>query len=232
MASIFDSIRTVYTDSFSIIKLGAFSYVLNLLYKLMQPTAAFNIINFFAILVMIYVCIGFSSIIIGNRINQRLETLPTFNPLYFFTVSTKAFIIAIPFMVITFFVVSFIVGLFNFEGLPQLIAIWMVRFFVFCCFITSIINFSENNSVKDGLNITKIFSGVADVLVYTVVCTILLAIYISLLGGPTLYLIYTFFKIGPIFEFVSMFIITYSLAIYSDYWGQLHFEMQSKDSYY
>lgn len=232
MASIADSIRTVYNDNFSILKLGAFSYALYLLYKLITPSTSFNIINAFVILLVAYLGIGFISIIIGNRINQRLETLPLFNPVLFFTVATKASIIAIPFMIIAFFVVGFVIGLFNFEGIPQLIAIWMVRFFVFCCFITAMINFSENNNVKEGLNISKILSGVADVLVYTVVCTLLLAIYITLIGGPTLYLIYMFFKIGPIFEYVAIYIIAFCVAVYADYWGQLHFDIQSRDSYY
>lgn len=232
MASIIDSIRTVYTDNFSIVKLGAFSYVLNLLYKLITHTNQFNIINVFVSLIIIYLYIGFSSVIIGNRINQRLETLPLFNPIYFFTVATKSFFIAIPFMIIAFFVIGFVVGLFKFEGLPQLIAIWIVRFFVFCCFITAMINFSENNDIKEGLNLPKILSGVADVLVHTIICTLLLTIYIGLLGGPTLYLIYMFFKFGPVFEFVAIYIMTYSIAVYSDYWGQLHFDMQSRDSYY
>lgn len=232
MASIVDSIRTVYTDSFSILKLGAYSYVLNLLYKLMIPSAEFNFINFLSIILIAYLFFGFVGIIMGNRINQKIETLPQFNPVQFIMVATKTFIIAIPFLIIAFFVVGFVIGLFNFEGIPQLIAIWMVRFFVFCCFITAMINFAENYNIKEGLNISKIMTGVADVLVYTVVCTIALALYIALLGGPTLYLIYTFFKIGPIFEFVASFIVTYSVAIYADYWGQLHFDMQSRDSYY
>ena len=48
----------------------------------------------------------------------------------FFSVATKAFSLAIPYLIIGYFVVNFVVGLFNFEGVPQLIAIWLIRFFI------------------------------------------------------------------------------------------------------
>ena len=47
MASIVDSIRSVYQDNYSLLKLGAFSYIMFMLYSMMSfASESFNIINF------------------------------------------------------------------------------------------------------------------------------------------------------------------------------------------
>ena len=232
MASVIDSIRSVYTDNYSLLRLGLFSYAMYLIYTMIVPSKSFNIVNVLLWILIIYLYLGFCTIIISNRINQRIETLPKFNPILFVSAASKATLISIPFVVIGLFVVKFVIGMFNFEGLPQQIALWMIRFFIFCILVTALINFSEKYEVKDGLNVSKLFNGVADVLVYTLLCVLLVAIFSLLLFAPTLYLIYTFFEFGPIFQYVAVFFVTINLAFISDYWGQLHFDIESKDNYY
>lgn len=232
MASIVDSIRSVYTDNYSLIRLGVFSYAIYLIYKLIVPSTDFNLFNILLWILISYIFLGFCTIIISNRINQRIETLPKFNPPYFLGVATKSAAIAIPFSIVGLFVVNFVVGLFNFEGLPQQIAIWLIRFFVFSMLVTALINFAEKFDIKDGFNVQKMMNGLADVLVYTLVCLLLIAIYSLFVAAPTLYLIYSFFKIGPIFEYVAIFFIIINTAVLSDYWGQLHFDIESRNNYY
>lgn len=232
MASVIDSIRSVYTDNYSLLRLGLFSYAIYLIYKLIVPSQSFNLLNIIMWIVISYIYLGFCTIIISNRIHQRIETLPTFNPLLFLNTATKATIIALPFTLIGLFVVNFVVGLFNFEGLPQQIALWLVRFAILCILVTALINFAEKNEVKDGYNISKILAGIADVLVYTLLCLLLIALYSLFLVAPTLYLIYSFFEIGPLFEYVAIFFVTLNLAVLSDYWGQLHFDIESRNNYY
>lgn len=232
MASIVDSIRSVYTDNYSLIRLGVFSYAIYMMYTIIFPTSDFNLFNILLWMLIIYFYLGFCTIIISNRINQRIETLPKFNPSLFLKVATQSSLIAIPFSIIGLFVVSFVVGLFNFEGLPQQIALWMIRFFIFCILITALINYAEKYSIKEGLSISKIMNGLADVLVYTIVCLLLICIYSIFVAAPTLYLIYSFFEFGAIFKYVSIFFITINLAVLADYWGQLHFDIESKNNYY
>ena len=232
MASIVDSIRSVYQDNYSLLKLGVFSYVLYLLYSMIVPGESFSLVNAVVWITIFYIYLGFCSIIMSNRINQRIQTLPPIDPVLFFSVATKALIISLPFILIGFFVVSFVVGLFNFEGVPQLVAIWLIRFFILAVLVTALINFNQNYVLKDGFDASKIVAGVADVLVYTVVCLLLIAIYSLFVVAPTLYLIYSFFKIRPLFNYVSVFFVTMNLAILSDYWGQLHFDIESKNNYY
>lgn len=232
MASVIDSIRSVYTDNYSLLRLGLFSYAIYLIYKLIVPSTSFNILNVLMWILISYIYLGFCTIIIGNRINQKIETLPTFNPLVFLDIATKATIIALPFTLIGLFVVNFVVGMFNFEGLPQQIAIWLIRFAILCILVTALINFAEKNIVKEGFNISKMLAGIADVLVYTLLCLLLIALFSLFLVAPTLYLIFTFFKIGPLFEYVAIFFVTLNIAILSDYWGQLHFDIESRNNYY
>lgn len=79
-------------------------------------------------------------------------------------------------------------------------------FFILAVLVTALINFNQNYVLKDGFDASKIVAGVADVLVYTVVCLLLIAIYSLFVVAPTLYLIYSFFKIGPLFNYVSVFL--------------------------
>ena len=232
MASIVDSIRSVYQDNYALLKLGIFSYLIYLIYNLTVQSDSFNIVNFMMYLVVFYIYLGFCCIIINNRINQRIRSLPTFNMVQFFSVATKAFSLAIPYLIIGYFVVNFVVGLFNFEGVPQLIAIWLIRFFILSILVTSLINFSGKYNIKDGLNVSSIMSGLADVLVFTIVSLLLVALYSLFVVAPTLYLIYSFFDIGPIFKYAAVFFTTLNIAFLSDYWGQLHFDIESKNNYY
>lgn len=232
MASIVDSIRSVYQDNYSLLKLGIFSYIMYLLYSLIVPSESFSFANIIIWILIFYVYSGFCSIIISNRIKQNVQTLPTLDFVLFLKVSSQVFLIAIPFALTSFIVVSIVVSLFNFEGIPQLIAIWLIRFFIFAIFITALINYSENYSIKDGFNVSKMLSGIADVLVFTVVCLLLIALYSLFVAVPTLYLIYNFFKIGPLFNYVAAFFVTINLAFLSDYWGQLYFDIESKNNYY
>ncbi len=233
MASIVDSIRSVYQDNYSLLKLGAFSYIMFMLYSMMSFTSnSFNIMNFIIFLTLFYFYGGFCCIIIGNRIKQNIQTLPTLNLVQYANVSTKAFIISIPSLLIGYFLGNFVVSLFNFESIPQMIAIWIIRFFVFVIMITAYINFAEKYQLSDGFNISKILNGVADVLVYTVVCLIMLLIYSIFIVAPVLFLIYNFFEFGALFKYAAVFFVTLNLAFLSDYWGQLHFDIESRNNYY
>ncbi len=232
MASIIDAIRSVYTDNFSLLKLGLLSFGIYALFSLTSTGTGFNVFTFLLWLLIVYVYLGFCTIIISNRINQRIETLPKFNPVLFFNAATQSSIIAIPLVVVGLFVVNLVIGLFNFEGLPQQIALWMIRFFIFCILVTSLIYYAEKYKLKDGFNVVKISTGLADVLVYTIICALLIALISIFTSAPTLYLVYTFFKFGPLFQYVAVFFITMNLAFIADYWGQLYFDIESKNNYY
>ncbi len=232
MASIVDSIRSVYQDNYSLLKLGIFSYAIYLTFSMINVKQLANPMNLLFGIIIIYLYLGFCSIIMSNRINQRIETLPKIDPVLFVTVATKASLIFIPFLVISLLVTSLVLSLFNFEGLPQIIAITLIRFFIFSFLITSLINFSEKFDLKAGFSISKILAGVADVLVYTLLCTIVLAILSIFTVAPTLYLIFTFFKIGPLFAYAATVFVTMYIAILGDYWGQLHFDIESRNNYY
>lgn len=232
MASIVDSIRSVYQDNYSLLKLGIFSYFIFLLVGLIAPSDSFNLMNVILWFTIYYIFLGYVCIIISNRINQRIQALPPFDPILFIRVATKAFLISIPFLIIGYFLVNIVVSMFNFEGLPQLIAIWLIRFFIFCILITALINFSQQYNVNDGFDAAKILAGVADVLVFTIVCLILIALYSLFIVAPTLYLIYSFFDIGPLFKYTAVFFTTLNLGFLADYWGQLHFDIESKNNYY
>ena len=122
--------------------------------------------------------------------------------------------------------------MFNFEGVPQLVAIWLIRFFIFSVLMTALINYSEKYDIRDGLNLSKIAAGVADVLVFTLVGVILVALYSLFIVLPTLYLIYRFFEFGPLFKYTAVLFSTLNIAFLSDYWGQLHYDIESKNNYY
>ena len=108
----------------------------------------------------------------------------------------------------------------------------MIRFCVFCTFVSALINYAEKQRLSDALNLKKIFASLADVIVYTIVAIILVLIFFVFTVFPALYLIFTFFKINVLFKLVSFYAFTLLIAILSDFWGQIHFDIASRDNYY
>lgn len=232
MASIVDSIRSVYQETFSLLKLGLFSGVIFLFFSPIMTSYSFNIIVLLFVLCIIYFYLGFSCQIINNRISQNIQTLPAIDIFHFINVATKAFVIAIPYVAVAYFLSNLVVKLFTFQGVPQLVALWVIRYFILSFMFTALINFSNKFELKDGMDFSKITSGVADVLVYTLVSMLILSVLSVFIVGPTLNLVYKIYGVGPLFQYVAIFFFTSLVAIVSDYWGQLHYDIESRNNYY
>lgn len=232
MASVVDSIRSVYQERFSLLKLGVFSYLIYFLITTLITNVSLNVVTLLIFFVILYLYLGFICIIINNRINQRIQTLPSFDIMTFTNVASKAFSIAIPYVGISYFGIKLLFGLFSFEGIPQQVAIWMTRYFILSAMISALIHYSQNININEGMNLPKVMSSITDVMAYTFICIVTLTIMTIFIIGPTLYLIYNFFKFGALFQYTAVFFATTILAMLADYWGQLHYDIESKNNYY
>lgn len=232
MASIIDSIKSIQSDRFAILKMAGFSYGIYLIYTMVVHKDNYVFYNGLLYIAMTFLYLGFCTTIMSNRINQRMETLPGLNIYAFIQNSLNSFLIIIPYLVLAIIIVNIVLSLFNFEGIPQQIAVWLIRFCIFCIFLTALIRYAEKNILADGYNFTKIMGGVADVLVYTFLASIAMFVFTALFAAPTMYLIYTFFEFGMPFQYGVAFFVTIILAIMSDYWGQLYYDIESRDDYY
>ena len=232
MASVIDAIRSVYQESFSLLKLGGFSFVVFSVYSILNVDFSFGLNSILAFIAIFYLYSGFSSIIINNRINQRIQALPSFDVVYFINISAKAFSLSFPYVLFGYFIANMMVSIFNFEGVPQIVAIWLIRFAIFSLMASALIAFSNNCDLKDGLNLSKILPASGDVFVYTLICIISLALLTIFIAAPTLICIYNFCQFGPAFQYIAVFFLTTFLAVLSDYWGQLHYDIESKNNYY
>ena len=232
MASIVDSIRSVVQDNYAFLKLGGFSLLIYFLFELTSKTDLFSFANIIVFLFIIFLFLGFSSIIINNRIHQRIETLPVFDIVLYFSVATKAFCISLPYLLIGYFVVNLVIGMFSFEGIPQLISLWMIRYFIFSIFVTALISFSYKFEIQDALNFSSISTGISDVMGYTMISLVFLGILSVFIAAPILFFVYNFYKFDGPFVYVSSFFISVIIACISDYWGQLHYDIESKNNIY
>lgn len=214
------------------LKLGFFSCIIYALYTFVSKSPTSNFVNYvlFGIITILYV--GYISIIMHNRIHQNLETLPVVNPVKFLSISLKAVCVLVPYLGIGLPLVSFVVGLFNFDGIPQMIAIGIIQLLVISITITALIYYSKDYNIKDGYDLTQIMTGFQDVLVYVFLCLLILSIYNIFVSIPVLYLTYSFLDIGPIFYFVCAYLVTMNLAVVADYCGQLWFDLDSRNNYY
>lgn len=232
MASIVDSIRSVVQDNYALLKLGGFSLLIYFLYGLTSKTNYFNLANVIIFLFITFLFLGYSSIIINNRIHQRIETLPKFDLVLYFSVAGKAFFILVPYLLIGYFVVNLVVDMFSFEGIPQLIALWIIRYFILTIFVTALISYANNFKINDALNFSSVSSGIPDVMAYTVLSLVFLAIIGVFTAAPILFLIYNFFEFGGLFIYAAAFFVSALIAVMSDYWGQLHYDIESKNNIY
>lgn len=232
MASVVDSIRAVYIDNYSMLKLGFFSCIIYAIYTFVTDTAAAQFSNMVLIALIVILYLGYASIIIHNRIHQNLETLPVVNPIKFLSISLKAVCVLVPYLGIGMPLVNYVVGLFNFDGVPQMIAIGIIQLLVVSITITALIYYSKDYNIKDGYEITQIMTGFQDVLVYVFLCILMLLVFNIFVAVPALYLTYSFADIGPVFYFVCAYLVTMNLAILADYCGQLWFDLDTRNNYY
>ena len=232
MASIVDSIRSVFQDNYSLLKLGGFSLLIYCLYCFISTKDYFNFANIIVFMLIIFLFLGFSGIIIHNRIQQNIETLPKLDIVLFFAVASKAFLISVPYFLIGYFVVNLVIGMFSFEGIPQLIALWIIRYFIFSIFITALIAFSNKFEINDALNFSVVSAGISDVMGYTIFAILALVILGVFIAAPILFLVHNFFEFGGLFVYVSALFLSVVIACLSDYWGQLHYDIESKNNMY
>lgn len=237
MASITDSIRAVNSDNYALFKLGAFAYLFYLLFEMTtapapetaNATANTIKINYFQIGLLTFFYSGFCSIIMNNRISQSVVTLPPFDPLKFLTVCAKCTVVALPYLVVGIPIIIYAQSFFHFEGVVQLIAISIIELIIVAIIITAIICFSRDFKIQDSYNFKRLMSGFPDVLVYTFVAIVLLALFNAFVAVPILWLAYSFFDVGPVFRYAAVFLTTMNLAYLADYCGQLSFDIEDRE---
>lgn len=232
MASIVDSVKSVLQDNYSLLKIGGFSILICFIYGFITQTDNFSFANLFLFLSITFLYLGFSSIIINNRIHQRIETLPGFDVVLYFSVARKAFFVAMPYLIIGHFVVNLVVGMFSFEGVPQIVSVWMIRYFILTIYATALIAFSNNYEIKEAMNVSTVLTGLPDVMAYTMVSIIFLSILGVFIAAPILFLVHKFFEFGSIFSYVVIFFLSIVIAFISDFWGQMHYDIESKNNIY
>lgn len=232
MASVVDSIRAVYIDNYSMLKLGFFSCIIYAIYTFVTGSKTLVFADYIFLIIISILYIGYACIIMHNRIHQNLETLPVVNPIKFLKISLKGVVVLLPYLGIGLPLVSFVVGLFNFDGVPQQIAIGIIQLLVVSITLTALILYSKDYSIKEGFAISRIMTGFQDVLVYMLLCVVLLCILNTFVAVPALYFAYSFFDIGPVFFFICIYLITMNLSIVADYLGQLWFDLDTRNNYY
>lgn len=241
MASISDSIRAVNSDNYALLKIGAFAYFFYLLFEMTtapqaQPAtttgqqAAFSV-NYFQIALLTFFYSGYCSIIMNNRISQSVVTLPPFDPLKILSVCVKCTLVALPYLAIGIPTVTYALGLFHFDGVPQLIAIAIIELILVAIIITAIICFSREFKIKDSYNFKRLMAGFPDVLVYTLVAIVLLALFNVFIALPVLWFAHSFFEFGAVFRYAAFYLITLNLAYLADYCGQLNFDIEDREEF-
>ena len=232
MASVIDSIRSVYMDNYSLIKLGIFGYIIFLVFSLISKDPNMQIFNLLLLFFVVFLFVGYFTIIMHNRIKQDLTVLPMVNPVIFLIISAKGLAVMLPYLVVGLPLVNFVVGLFNFDGVPQMIAIGIIQLIVLFVAVTALIYYACEYNIKDGFDFAKIFAGFQDVLVYALVCIIALVFVNAFISVPILYLAYSFFDLGGVFKYAVCYLITMNIAFLADYCGQLWFDLDSRNNYY
>lgn len=232
MASVIDSIRTVYTDNYSLVKLGVFGYLVFIIYSFVSSKPEMQVMNYLWFVLIVFFYVGYFSVIMHNRITQNLAVLPMINPVIFLSICVKGLAVMLPYLIVGLPLVNLVVGLFNFDGIPQQIAIGIIQLIVVFVALTALIYFSCEYNVKDGYDFAKIFSSFQDVLVYALVCVIALLFVNIFIAVPVLYLAYSFFDLGGVFKYAVCYLVTMNLAFLADYCGQLWFDLDSRNNYY
>ncbi len=229
MASLIESFKLISTDSNVLTKIGIFSLIPFTVHTLISDKILlFKGSGALFVIILSLIYFGILLQTLSNSIQEKAELLPNYNVFKLFVVGVKGFISTGPVIFLSFLAHKKILLALNTTLLLSKIILTVVYLFLISFVISSIIFYSKNLKIYDGLNIKKILKNFHEVIPYIAI-TALVGILINLIIAlPVGFMIYGLFHLGKILNYVICVIITVNLLGLFQNFSQLYFE-QFKD---
>jgi len=224
MASLVDSVKDIFTDRYSFLKVLVFAIAANYDYSLYlnsknDPTS-FTLMTG----IILFFIFGFVIKITGNIINEETKILPSLNPLSLGFTSIKGVLALLPAILIAGGLANFICSMINilpwFDYLIKTM-IWLVAATVI---LTSYVMFTTKEVILDAFKLSVLVEKAGDILASIIGFGIQFALVNLITTGFVGYTIIVLFGFGPIFNFAMAIALIYNVCAAGHYAGQLYYE--------
>lgn len=224
MASIIDSLRSIFMDITSYFKIGVFTVPLYvsvwLFYNSGKDMALFYTVATTTILLLLGLVIK----ITGNVINQEDPCIQFFNPLKLLFSSIKGILAVGPIFLVCYFAANCLVNFININDTFNIIfksLIWLIASVII---LSSLMKFCEKEKIVDAYKLKTVLSSAGDLIasgLFFILGTVLFNVVLALLIGYTIFVV---FGIGEIFKFFISYIVVVNLSLIADGLGQMYLD--------
>jgi hypothetical protein len=229
MASLIESYKLISTDSNFFAKIGIFSLIPFAIYTLIdEKILSFKGSDTLLLIMLATIYLGILFQTLSNSIQEKAELLPNYNIFKSFVVGLKGLISTGPFIILTLLIYKKFFLILDTTLIQSKIILVIVSLILMGLLISSIIFYSKNLKIYDGLNIKKILKNFHEVIPYLAITIIVCALVNLIISLPIGFMIYGLFHVGKILNFAISTIITTNLLCLFQNFSQLYFE-QFKD---
>lgn len=225
MASITDSIKLVFSEKFSYLKIFILSYIPFTIMQIDKGIYSLgetlDIVAYFFLGLLYF---GYLFSISAYTIQCKQAVLPPLNPFKMLWIGFKGLIALLPSLILCWCFYTFYYKNLNLEIIQNKIIATVAAFLLLSIVFTSIIFFAKNFSINEALNLKNIIKNFSQVFLYLIFTFILLGAICALISIPILSLSSILFGKGLIETCIIIYLITATLFVYFQNLGYAYFE--------
>lgn len=229
MSSILDSAKLVFTDSNAFLKLGVMTLFPYYIYNVLVANESWMHIGmlqsyqFYLLILCVIIFTGYLVSILHASLQEENYILPPLNIFKYIWVGVKTLVAcAIPCVASVLGAVKLI------EIIPDTVFKGLLSFliyvFAFAIAFCSIIFFSLDLHISEGINVVKIAKNFYEIPVYVVLSIFVLLLFNLITGLVLILTIYYIFGDCKLLDFTACFIFTFNLSIYFQNLSHVYFE--------
>lgn len=225
MSSLSDSIKLIFTEKFSYLKIFILSYLPFVALKIKEGTYSLgetiDIISY-TLLGLLY--IGYLFLITAYTVQAKQDVLPPMNPFKMFWVGLKGLFAILPSSLICFIFYNYYLKNLNLEITSNKILGLIFALLLLSIIFTSIIFYTKKFSILEAWNINNTLKNFSQIFLYLILTLILICLIGTLIAIPVLSFITLLFGKKLIYNCVIIYLTTAMLFVYFQNLGYAYFE--------
>lgn len=225
MASIIDSCKNVFSDSYPGFKMGFLSLLIFCVVQLWKTPYMPPSITWTSTILLVLLTLGFILLTVHNTINEKNILMPNFfNPFKLISIAIMGIAALLPTVALLYFILTTTFQYLVFEPYINYIILYGIFILFFPIIALQLLLFAKHLNIKGAYDLKYINKVAGDFIIHTFIMFILLAICPGLLFITIGYAAYMMFGQGVIMDFFVVFSIVTMVMCAMQYYSQLYFE--------
>lgn len=225
MASLIDSFREIISEKWFFAKFIVLAIPVYFSYQTYlnagQDFAGFA----FLAIITFFLLFGFLIRVSNNVLNERVNILPSLDPIMMIFSSFKGVIAILPMALVSCLLANYISSLVNLGSWVDIVVKVVIWSIAASLIIFSFLMFVSHEKVSEAFKIKFVFEKLGDLiaLIYSfIIQGIMLNMFTTVFVG---YAIFLLFGYGPVLDFVLSIALIFNIAILGHYLGQSHYTL-------